>query len=420
MSANQTSREAPRWRLTLAVIFFAQMMSAVGFSMVFPFLPLYVQDLGSLTGMSVELMAGLVISVQGFTMMIASPLWGNLADRYGRKLMVMRSMFGGTVVLALMGLVSNAEQLIVLRAVQGLITGTVAANNALVASVVPRDRVGFSMGLLQVGLWGGVALGPFIGGFLADTFGFALPFFITASALFLAGVLTYFGVDEHFEPPVEDEAHPRPSMVQQWQHVMSAHGVSMVYLTRFLSGLGRDMIIPIAPLFVVSLLPATADHSSMAAGSVLAVSSAAATLSGVALGQLGDSIGHRKVLIGAALLAVVAYIPQVFVSSVWQLLGLQALAGLALGGVIAAPSALLARYTEPGEEGAVYGLNNAIVAGGRAVAPMIGAGVALLFGMRGTFAASAVLFAVVVAVGLVLLPNDQPETQYRAAVAAGD
>ena len=135
----------PHWQLVLAVVFLSQLMNAVGFSLVFPFLPLYVQDLGSTTGLSVELMAGLVISAQGLTMMIASPLWGAVADRYGRKLMVMRATFGGSVLLALIGMVTSGEQLIFLRAVQGLVTGTVAANSALVASAVPREKVGFAM-----------------------------------------------------------------------------------------------------------------------------------------------------------------------------------------------------------------------------------------------------------------------------------
>ncbi|MEL6309180.1 MAG: MFS transporter [Chloroflexota bacterium] len=274
-----------RWQITLAVVFFSQLLTAVGFSLVFPFLPLYVDNLSSTTGLSVEWMAGLVIAVQGFTMMIASPLWGAVADRYGRKLMVMRATFGGTIVMGMMGLVTSGEQLIFLRGVQGLVTGTVAANNALVASAAPRDKVGFAMGTLQVGLWGGVALGPLLGGVLADAFGFAMPFFITAGALFLSGVMIYFGVDEDFEPQVADESQDRPSMISQWQHVLMANGVNVVYLMRFLSGVGRAMIIPIAPLFVVSLLNPEVAEQSIYAGLVMSVSSATATASGVYLGR---------------------------------------------------------------------------------------------------------------------------------------
>ncbi|MCK5054273.1 MAG: MFS transporter [Anaerolineales bacterium] len=92
----------PRWQRTLIVLFFSQMATAVGFSSIFPFLPLYVKSLGSSTGMSVELLSGLVFSAQAFTMMLASPVWGRLADRYGRKLMIIRASFGGAIVLLMM------------------------------------------------------------------------------------------------------------------------------------------------------------------------------------------------------------------------------------------------------------------------------------------------------------------------------
>ena len=105
------------WQRTLFILFFAQLMVAVGFSTVFPFLPLYVEQLGSTSGLSIELLSGLVYSAQAFTMMLASPVWGVLADRFGRKIMVERTMFGGAVILLLMALITTAEQLVVLRAI---------------------------------------------------------------------------------------------------------------------------------------------------------------------------------------------------------------------------------------------------------------------------------------------------------------
>lgn len=176
------------WQRTLLIVFFAQLMTAVGFSSIFPFLPLYVESLGSTTNLSIEFLAGMVFSAQAITMMIASPFWGALADRYGRKLMVERSMFGGAVLLLLMAFVTSAEQLVVLRAIQGLITGTLAAANALIAAEVPRENTGYAMGLLQVGLGSGVALGPIIGGSIADAYGYSAAFFVTAALLLIAGI----------------------------------------------------------------------------------------------------------------------------------------------------------------------------------------------------------------------------------------
>jgi DHA1 family multidrug resistance protein-like MFS transporter len=104
----------PHWQRTLYILFVAQLFTAVGFSSMFPFLPLYVQELGSSTGTSLELLTGLVFSGQAFAMMLVAPVWGTLADRYGRKLMVERAMFGGTIILLLMAFSRSAEQLVVL------------------------------------------------------------------------------------------------------------------------------------------------------------------------------------------------------------------------------------------------------------------------------------------------------------------
>ena len=409
-----------RWHIMLAIVFISQVFTAVGFSLVFPFLPLYVEELGSTTGLSVEWMAGLVIAVQGFTMMFASPFWGAAADRYGRKLMVLRATFGGAVIMALMGMVTSGEQLILLRAIQGLVTGTVAAYNALVASAVPREKIGFAMGTLQVSLWGGVALGPLLGGILADAFGFAMPFYVTGVALLLSGIMIHFGIEENFEPQKVKTNEKRPGMLAQWQHVLTTEGVSPIYMMRFLAGIGRTMIIPIAPLFVVTLLQPEMAGQSIFAGAVLSISSATSTISGVYLGRLGDRIGHRSILMWSAVVVVIFYIPQAFVTNVWQLLALQGLAGLAMGGIIAAPSALLAQYTERGEEGAVYGLDNSIVSGARAAAPLLGAAVAMFFGFRGTFAATAVLFVIVWMTAMFYLPQDKIANSNFQAVAAGD
>jgi MFS transporter, DHA1 family, multidrug resistance protein len=408
------------WQRNLIVVFIAQVCTAIGFSIIFPFLPLYVKDLGTETNISIEFWAGAVFSAQAITMMIASPIWGALADRYGRKLMLQRAMFGGTIIIFLMAFVRSAEELVLIRAVQGLITGTVSAANALVAASAPRHRMGFAMATVQVALWSGVALGPLIGGVLADAFGYRMPFVITAGMLFIAGLLIHFFVKEDFRPK-SSEASGGRGFFAEWRHIIGMKGVPQTYIIRFMSGLSRSMIIPIMPLFVVALLTGdvltiappesfsdltvTAARVGTFTGVVIGIASATSTFSAVFLGRLGDRIGHRSILVGCSLALIGIYLPQAFVTNPWQLIGLQALAGLAIGGIVAAPSALLAQYTEPGEEGAVYGLDNSVVAGARALAPLIGAGIAVWLGLRATFVILSGSFFLVALIGLVLLPN---------------
>jgi MFS transporter, DHA1 family, multidrug resistance protein len=401
------------WQRTLYIMFFAQLVAAMGFSIIFPFLPLYVEHLGTNTGLSLEFWAGMVFSVQAVTMAIASPIWGGLADRFGRKLMVERAMFGGSVIILLMAFARTAEELVLLRALQGALTGTISASNALVASQAPRERAGYAMGLLQVGLWAGVAVGPLMGGLLADMWGFRLPFIVTAALLFAAGLLVWRSVRESFTP-VESDPEEQRGFIAEWRRVFSSPGIGVTYLVRFLSGVGQYMVYPIAPLFVRALLPEGAPVGSTT-GLVIGVSAAASTAAAIYLGRLGDQIGHRRVLRASALLAALFCLPQSMVTAAWQLLVLQALTGIAMGGIIPTVSALLARYTRQGGEGAVYGMDNSVTAASRALAPMLSATVAVGFGLRGAFVAIGLAFLVTTAVAAWALPDTRPGATVSSA-----
>jgi len=401
------------WQRTLYILALVQFMSAVGFSAIFPFLPLYIEELGSSSGLSLELLAGLVYSAQAFTMMLAAPIWGALADRHGRKMMVLRSTLAGAVILTLMGFVTSAEQLVALRAVQGALTGTVTAVTALVAASVPRERTGYALGLIQVGLWGGAAGGPLIGGVLADAWGFEAPFVVTGVLLALSGGLVWWGVEEHFEPV--------PSSVRgggfasAWRHVLAVRGVRLAFASSFLNQLGRNVITPFVPLLIAELL-VEAGHTSTVTGLVVGAAALAGTASAIYLGRLGDQTGHRVILLGAAVVAGLLYLPQALVTSVWQLLLLQVVTGAAAGGILPALASLLARYTEPGEEGAVYGLDASIASGARTVAPLVGAALVGVFGLRSVFPLAGLLFLLMAG----MTQRYMPETRRVVQAASAD
>ena len=392
------------WQRTLYIMFFAQLLTAVGFSSFFPFLPLYVHHLGSSTGASLELLSGLAYSSQAFTMMLTAPLWGAVADRFGRKLMVERAMFGGTLILLMMAFARSAEDLVILRAIQGLITGTVAAANALVAAMAPREHSGYAMGLLQVGQGAGVALGPIVGGLVADQYGYAAAFYVTSLMLLLGGLLVLFGIQE---PPVtRSKTAGRPSILGSWREILSSSGVIVNYGVGFMGSLARNMLLPILPLFIPLVLASTQSLNTFT-GLVIGMSSAATTLSSIFFGRLGDRIGHRPILVSSMLLGGLLYFPLVWATAAWQVLILQALTGIALGGVIPCYSALLARYTRPGLEGAVYGLDNSIGSGARTLAPMLGSALVVWVGLRPSFVITGALLILASLTGLALLPKHE-------------
>jgi DHA1 family multidrug resistance protein-like MFS transporter len=395
-------------------VFLAQLISAVGMSNVFPFLPLYVEELGTNTSLSVEFLAGAVFSAQAATMMLTAPFWGTLADRYGRKIMLQRATFGGAVIIFLMGYARSAEELVLLRAIQGLITGVVSAANALVASMAPRERTGYAMGMIQVALRGGIALGPLIGGTIADAFGYRQTFIVTAVLLIVAGLMVRYGIEET-AIPIEKKSQRTAGLLSDWKQILGTSGVKATYSLRFMAGLASLLIVPVAPLFIQVLLPNSTRVNTIT-GLMITLSSAATTAAAVYLGRLGDRLGHRRILRTSALLAGLFYLPQALVTEAWQLLVLQALTGAAAGGIVPTISALLAAYTKPGEEGSVFGLDSSIFAASRAIAPLAGAGVAMWFDIRSAYLFAGLLYLALAWIAVWRLP----ETQRSLSVQIGD
>lgn len=411
-----------RWVITLIVVAVAQGLATGGISLVFPFLPLYIQTLEGAGAISPELLAGLVISAPPLMATFSAPFWGRLADQYGRKKMVMRAVFSASVVLFLMAFAQTAFALVALRAIQGFTTGIIAANTALIAGEAPRERVGFALGAFQVGLYGGVAIGPLFGGILADNFGFQIPFFFTSVMLFLGGLLVTVGVKETYVPDDTPLQLNPVVMLRAWKSIIKLDGVKTVYSLRFLNGFAQRTIIPVAPLFIVALLPNVAETgSSSYAGLVLSVSSITTTFGAIWLGWLGDKHGHRRVLLGSAIAAMICYMPQSLVTDINQLLLLQGLTGLAAGGVMSAPAAMLANFTNLGDEGSVYGLDASVSSFSNGMAPLTGSIIASLFGLRSVFVANALYYLAIVVVTMQFLPKPKKlDLRVSSRLVSGD
>jgi DHA1 family multidrug resistance protein-like MFS transporter len=332
-------------------------------------------------------------------MILAAPVWDAFADRRGRKLMLVRATFGGAILLALMGFVQNAEQLVVLRTIQGFVTGVVPAVNALVAASTPRERLGESLGLLNTSRAVGVALGPVIGGILGDAFGFRECFWITGALLAISGAAALIWVQEDFTP-VRSKA--RAGFFDAYKLILKLPGMSGLYGLNFLRNLGQMMIFPMIALYVAELTGVTEGAASIT-GMIIGLASFTAATSGVWLGRLGDRVGHSKVLVLSALAAALLYAPQPFVTHVWQLVVLQALQGFAAGGLIPSLSSLMNLWAPEGYQGAIYGLDTSINAGARSLAPMVAAAVAVWLGLRGIFGATTLVYAGIVLLALFIL-----------------
>jgi len=356
---------------------------------VIPFLPLYIKELKITTGGSIEFWSGMAFAAQAVTMMISAPFWGAIADRYGRKMMLVRASLGGAVILAAMGFVRSAEQLVLLRLLQGFVTGTMPAANALIAATSPKEHTGEALGMVQTGAWVGVAIGPLIGGVIGDMFGFRESFWITGALLAMAGVAVIFWVYEDFEPVAKMD---RPKMLDSFRSVLRRPNMIGLYSEAFFQSFGRTLIFPIAALFVMELMGDSPGVATVT-GLTLGVRAVTGSISAIWLGRLSDRIGHGRVLLFSFVAVMLIYVPQPFVTAAWQLVVLQALTGLADGGILPAIAALMNLQIPAGYQGATYGLSASVNSSGRCLAPMLGVGIAISFGLRSVFALAVVVYA---------------------------
>jgi MFS transporter, DHA1 family, multidrug resistance protein len=163
-------------------------------------MPFYIKELGASSTDQAVLWSGLVLAGGAGVMAVVAPIWGLLADRHGRKPMVLRAMFAAMVTVGLMGLATEPWQLVALRMVEGAFTGTVAASTALVASSAPKERLGFALGMIQTAVIAGASIGPFLGGISADLVGYRSTFYLSAAVLGSAGLIVLLLVHEQFRP----------------------------------------------------------------------------------------------------------------------------------------------------------------------------------------------------------------------------
>jgi DHA1 family multidrug resistance protein-like MFS transporter len=357
----------------------------LAFGFILPFLPLYLREIGVTPDSAVIFWSGALVTSTGISLAIFSPIWGALADRHGRKVMVLRSLLVGGVIIALMGLVQNVGQFLVLRILQGVFTGTIAASTALVASIVPRDRMAASMGQLQTSVYVGIAAGPVLGGLIAQAVGIRGTFFVAGAMLFASGLLVWQFVHEHYTPP---STMKRPGFFETLGIGLRSRTLMPLMVTLFLVQLSTAIVFPILPLYVEHLSSAT-DPVKLYAGLAYGATAVFSALAAVSYSRLVDRNGYRRILIYACFGAALFYLPQAFAQNIGQFLLLRAGLGIFFGVLIPAANAIVALVTPPEFRGSAYGLTSSATAVGNAIGPLLGSTLAASFGYPSVFLATA-------------------------------
>ncbi len=374
------------WSINLIVLWFGQFLVNAGMTMITPFLSLYLaQDLG-VRGDAVGVWAGLIFAANFMTSFIFQPLWGSLADKYGRKIMLLRSGFGMAIVIVLMGFAQTPWQLLLLRLLNGTISGFNPASIALVSGTTPKHRTGFAMGMMQSGSVAGTILGPLIGGLMADYIGFRPIFYVVGALLFVASLLALFLVKENFNR--EEALHqPKVSVYQGFRELARIPQLPALFGVTFL--LQFAMISPMALLPIyVEKLHGTPEDIAFWAGLVTAVTGISNMIASPILGRLSDKMGAHRILTYALIGAALFLIPQAFVTSVWQLIVVRFLMGVFMGGLLPSVNALIRSYTPDGKESRAFGFNSSTLALGNMTGALLGGVLSGYIGIEGLFIVS--------------------------------
>jgi MFS transporter, DHA1 family, multidrug resistance protein len=392
-------------RLSFALLLVSQLLATTAFMFVVPFMPLYVQQLGVEDAGHAAAWAGFINGASGATMALVAPLWGKLSDRLGRKLMLLRATLAASVVVGSMGFVAAPWQLLVLRLLQGTLTGTVPAATALVASTSPVERAGWRLGTLQTVIFIAAGVGPALGGISADTAGIRISFFLASALLAVSGMMVLLGVAENRphrdEPEETEQAEDAGSRLVPLPYRLLLPGL----LTLFAVHVAITSAAVALPGFVHTLEGATTRVATQA-GWIIGTGALVASLGSLLGGRLASRFGTRRVIVGSLALAGLAAMPQALATSVPELWALRLATSLFVGCAIPVANLAIKEAAPPERQGTAFGVASSATSSGFAVGPIGGGLLASALGFWAAFLVPGVaLLALAVAFGFAWAPR---------------
>jgi MFS family permease len=373
------------WRRNLAVCLLGSFTTIVAMTLLLPFLPLYVEQLGVSDRAAIAQWSGVAYGATFFAAALVAPLWGRLADRYGRKLMLIRASLGMAVAMSLIGMANNVWELVGLRLFAGFAGGYASGSTILVATQTPKARSGWALGMLTSGIMAGNLVGPLIGGALPPLIGIRGTFWLAGGVIFITFIATSLLIREDKRPAQTKKASAQAG----WSQIPDKRPVVAMLTMGLLLMLATMSIEPIITIYVGQFVGAS--RVTMVSGITMSAAALGSILSASRLGRLADRIGHWSVLVGALAVSALLLIPQAFVTAGWQLVALRFLMGLALGGLLPCVTSIIRHNVPDGIVGRVLGYSTSSQYAGQVAGPLLGGFVGGHIGMRAVFLGTAVL-----------------------------
>jgi len=386
------------WRRNLYIIWAAQFLAMMGMNLVVPFLPFYIRELGVTDPEALVTWTGLVYAGPFFLSFFFTPLWGMMGDKYGRKAMTVRAIFGLAVSQVLIGFSPNVETLFLFRMAQGAISGFIASALALVSSTTPREKSGYAIGLLQTASSSGTVIGPLIGGSLADMFGYRPLFFIVAGLCTISGFVVVKFVQESTERRTSSVS--LHSLIDNYRYALRSTPIRVAMSVILISQAAVLMIQPVFSLYVDSF-EINKEYLATIAGAIFSTTGLCMVISAPWWGKRNDAKSYKKNLTIAIVGAAAAYAAQGLVTQAYQLIFFRALQGLFMGGMLPTLYSYIAKNTASERRGGIIGIASSFNILAAMIAPPAGGFLAAIVGLRKNFfITGAILLSAVLVVRL--------------------
>ena len=379
------------WKRTVYISLVCVFCTAFGVSQLAPILPLYFHDLGVQTPEAMSLWSGLATGATYIIVCLAAPFWGRVADKKGRKITLIRSSFGMALCNILIAFQTTPEGVVLIRLVQGLVSGFYSASITLIASESPIERTGWALGLLASANLAGSLIGPLLGGYIADTVGIRNDFIIVGALMGLAGVLATIFIHENYVPqpnPEKLSIRKLKKQIPEFNSIVALCVASFIYAICIMS------LQPVISVYIKGIVPSDTENLAFIAGAVFSAMGIAQLMSSSPLGKLVDKIGPRKVLVVSLIYVGILNIPQAYVSDVYQLAIIRFLQGFGLGGMLPALNTYLSSKTPREFTGQVFSYNQSCLFFGYFLGSVGGASLMAWLGFTTLFWVSGGLFII--------------------------
>ncbi|MBE9387976.1 multidrug efflux MFS transporter [Vagococcus salmoninarum] len=368
------------WKRNMYIAWVGCFFTGASFSLVMPFIPVYIETLGAPKD-KIEFYAGLSISVTALAAGLVAPIWGNLADRKGRKLMMVRAAAGMTLTMGALAFVPNVQWLLIMRFFTGVLSGYIPNATAMIASQVPMEKNGWALGTLATGTVAGNLIGPLMGGALAEAFGIKNVFLITGTVLLINTVLTIFFVHEEFTPVEKKNLISTKELFKKVDKPTLLFGL---FATTLILQIGITSISPILTLYIRQL-GGNVSNILFVSGLIVSVAGVSAFISSPILGKLGDRVGNQNVLLGGLVFFLLCIFPMAFVKTPFQLGVLRFLMGFSTGALMPSINSLISKLTPREGVSRIFSFNQMAQNFGQVVGPMIGSMIASGYGYQWVF-----------------------------------